>query len=274
MGGTEVGLHPRRLVARLQLLGPKTPGRLQSKGHRSVHKQIRFWLFLVLISVAAAPLLAATQSNWPEPVVLTAGWQLQDVAKVPQAGAEVASARFKAKEWYAATVPGTVLTTLVNDRVYPEPLYGENNRPETIPESLCHTSYWYRTEVKIPKQFAGRHIWLNFDGINYSSAIWVNGTQVGTTRGRVHSRQIRYLGECDGGEEGGDRGAGGAAAASRRAARAHAARGDGAERWHHGDRRADVSLDYRMGLASGDSRSRHGHLAEGISLGDGPVLVK
>ena len=119
----------------------------------------------------------------PEPVVISAGWQLQDVAKVPQPGAEVASAHFKAKEWYAATVPGTVLTTLVNNHVYPEPLYGENNRPEKIPESLCRTSYWYRDEVKIPKEFAGKHIWLNFDGINYSSVIWVNGTQVGTTRG-------------------------------------------------------------------------------------------
>ena len=115
--------------------------------------------------------------------MLTAGWQLQDIAKVPQPGAQVASGHFKAKGWYTATVPGTVLTTLVNNHVYPEPLYGENNRPETIPESLCRTSYWYRTEIKIPKEYAGKHIWLNFDGINYSSTAWVNGTQVGTTRG-------------------------------------------------------------------------------------------
>src|SRR5262249_44799895 len=26
-------------------------------------------------------------------------------------------------------------------------------------------------------------VWLNFDGINYSAVIWVNGTQVGTMRG-------------------------------------------------------------------------------------------
>ena len=115
--------------------------------------------------------------------MLTAGWELQDVAKVTEAGAVVASPHFKTKKWYSATVPGTVLTTLVNNHVYPEPLYGENNRPETIPESLCRTSYWYRTEVKIPKEYAGKHIWLNFDGINYSSTIWVNGTQAGTTRG-------------------------------------------------------------------------------------------
>ena len=143
----------------------------------------RLVLFLGLVTIPPIALFAAAPSTLPAPVVLNAGWRLQDVAKVPETGAVVASTHFKDKKWYAATVPGTVLTTLVNDHVYPEPLYGENNRPEIIPESLCHTSYWYRTEVKIPKQFSGKHIWLNFDGINYSSTIWVNGMQVGTTKG-------------------------------------------------------------------------------------------
>ena len=142
----------------------------------------RFFLFAALLSIPAA-LFGAAPATLPQPIVLSAGWELQDVAKVPQPGAQVASTHFKVKGWYAATVPGTVLTTLVNNHVYPEPLYGENNRPETIPDSLCRTSYWYRTEIKIPKEYAGKHIWLNFDGINYSSTIWVNGTQVGTTRG-------------------------------------------------------------------------------------------
>src|SRR5439155_20104475 len=31
--------------------------------------------------------------------------------------------------WYRATVPGPVLTTLADNGVYPEPLWGENNRP-------------------------------------------------------------------------------------------------------------------------------------------------
>jgi hypothetical protein len=133
------------------------------------------------LSVFAPSVLA--ESAQPQPVALNAGWQLQDVAKVPQAGAEVALAGFSTAGWYTATVPGTVLTTLVNNHVYPEPLYGENNRPETIPESLARTSYWYRTTVDIPASYAGERIWLNFEGINYSSAVWVNGAQVGTTRG-------------------------------------------------------------------------------------------
>ena len=74
--------------------------------------------------------------------MLGSGWQLQDVAKVPQTGVAVSALGFPTTGWYPATVPGTALTTLVNNHVYPEPLYGENNRPEVIPESLAHTSYW------------------------------------------------------------------------------------------------------------------------------------
>ncbi|MEO6983620.1 MAG: sugar-binding domain-containing protein [Edaphobacter sp.] len=130
-----------------------------------------------------SPLYVAAEKVPVEPVVLASGWQLQDSGKVPQSGAEVAGRKFKTAGWYAATVPGTVLTTLVNNHVYPEPLFGENNRPEKIPESLAHSSYWYRTVLRVPKSYSGRHIWLNFDGINYSATVWVNGSQVGTMRG-------------------------------------------------------------------------------------------
>ncbi|MGA2570435.1 MAG: sugar-binding domain-containing protein [Terracidiphilus sp.] len=126
---------------------------------------------------------AATAATPLQPVTLTSGWRLQDVAKVPEPSAQVSSASFDASGWYAATVPGTVLTTLVNNHVYPEPLYGENERPEIIPESLAHTSYWYRTVVRVPRTYRDRHVWLNFDGINYSAEVWVNGAQVGTIRG-------------------------------------------------------------------------------------------
>ncbi|MGD0914121.1 MAG: sugar-binding domain-containing protein [Terracidiphilus sp.] len=125
----------------------------------------------------------AASSAVPETVVLSSGWQLQDVAKATEPGAQIASAAYHAAGWYTATVPGTVLTTLVNNHVYPEPLYGENDRPEVIPESLVHTSYWYRTVVKIPTEYKNRHVWLNFDGINYSAAVWVNGSQVGSIKG-------------------------------------------------------------------------------------------
>ena len=139
---------------------------------------------LVLLPAVLAPgAAAAAKPALPQPIIVSAGWQLQDAAKAPQSGAEVSAPEFSTTGWYTATVPGTVLTTLVNNHVYPEPLYGENNRPENIPESLARTSYWYRTVIDIPKGWAGERIWLNFEGINYSSSVWVNGAQVGTTRG-------------------------------------------------------------------------------------------
>jgi hypothetical protein len=143
----------------------------------------RFSSAFLSILIVLAPAVAAANSTPPPQVVLSSGWQLQDVAKVPEAGAAVASAKLKTRDWYTATVPGTVLTTLVNNHVYHEPLYGENNRPEIIPESLARTSYWYRTKIEVPKSYRGHHVWLNFDGINYSAAVWVNGVQVGSIRG-------------------------------------------------------------------------------------------
>ena len=130
-----------------------------------------------------APVAAGAYTLPSGSVELTDGWQVQDAAKVPQSGAQISSDGFKSAGWYAATVPGTVLTSLVNDKVYPEPLYGENDRATVIPDSLARTSYWYRTTIEVPHSYKHRRVWLNFDGINYSAVVWVNGTQVGTIRG-------------------------------------------------------------------------------------------
>ncbi len=134
-----------------------------------------------IVLACAFPFVSMAQV--PARQSLDSGWQLQDAGKVTATGAEIASARFRPKLWYQAVVPGTVLTTLVNAGVYPEPLYGENNRPDKIPETLNKTSYWYRTEFVVPETYRGRRAWLHFEGINYSAEVWVNGTQVGTMMG-------------------------------------------------------------------------------------------
>jgi Exo-beta-D-glucosaminidase Ig-fold domain/Glycosyl hydrolases family 2/Glycosyl hydrolases family 2, sugar binding domain/Glycosyl hydrolases family 2, TIM barrel domain/Mannosidase Ig/CBM-like domain len=138
---------------------------------------------LAMTSFAIPALSAAAQAYPPLQFEVASGWQLQDSAKVTETGAQISTAAYAPKDWHAAVVPGTVLTSLTADKTYPEPLWGENNRPEVIPESLNKTPYWYRTVVTVPSIYVGHRIWLNFDGINYSSEIWVNGQQVGTTKG-------------------------------------------------------------------------------------------
>jgi beta-mannosidase len=121
--------------------------------------------------------------TFPTPLDIASGWQLQDAAKVTEVGGQISSLGFHPDGWLAASVPGTVLTSLVKDGVYPEPLYGENNRPDKIPDTLCRIQYWYRTVLAIPKNYAGRQIWLNFEGINYAAEVWVNGKEVGGIKG-------------------------------------------------------------------------------------------
>lgn len=125
---------------------------------------------LVLLTILTSVLAASVQQA-NAAVALDSGWQLLDSAEVAATGAAISRVGYKPTGWHKATVPGTVLTSLVNDGVYPEPLYGENNRPDKIPDSLCRTDYWYRTEFTLSKDYAGRRVQLNFDGINYAAEV-------------------------------------------------------------------------------------------------------
>ena len=108
-------------------------------------------------------------------------WTMQDASKVSATGEAISKDFFSAADWYKAVVPGTVLTTLVANKVYPEPLYGENMR--AIPESLNKTSYWYRTRLNVPQTYKGRHVWLHFAGVNYAAEIWLGGQHLGAMKG-------------------------------------------------------------------------------------------
>jgi beta-galactosidase/beta-glucuronidase len=137
-----------------------------------------------LFMYAALAVGAAQRPIAALPNALTVGgWQMREADQVQAEGSVVAGTTFAAAGWYKATVPGTALTTLVDNHVYPEPLYGENDRANVIPDTLSHMSFWYRTSLIVPRSYAGRHTWLHFDGINYLAVVWVNGKQVGSMRG-------------------------------------------------------------------------------------------
>jgi hypothetical protein len=110
------------------------------------------------------------------------GWKMQDSAAVSAStGESIASAAFDASSWYAATVPGTVLSTLVDNDVYPDPNYGQNmvNIPDLANQQK---RYWFRTTFDVAFS-AGQRVWLELGGINYFATIFLNGQQVGTMFG-------------------------------------------------------------------------------------------
>lgn len=106
---------------------------------------------------------------------------LDKVPVVASSGELISSPDYTDKDWYPAIVPGTVLTTLIANAVYPDPDYGLDNLH--IPESLSRRDYWYRSRFVVPAQLSGQELTLTFNGINYAADIWLNGARVGPIRG-------------------------------------------------------------------------------------------
>ncbi|USI72430.1 glycosyl hydrolase 2 galactose-binding domain-containing protein [Sphingomonas morindae] len=127
--------------------------------------------------VPTGPALAETApGRW-----LVHGWRLAAAPDVTADGPRLSRAGFDAQGWLVATMPGTVLTTLIDRGVYPDPAHGLNNL--AIPEKLAHQDYWYRTEFDLPAGAAGRHLELVVGGANYQAELWVNGQRLGDMKG-------------------------------------------------------------------------------------------
>ena len=123
---------------------------------------------------------------------------LQSSTLISQPGEELSSPGYKADVyWFPVSVPSTVLTGLVRNKVYPDPYSGLNNMliPDASDEfnkqykleQYSHLPgqpnpwkrpYWYRTEFKVPSEDQGRHFELVFKGINYRAGVWINGIQI------------------------------------------------------------------------------------------------
>jgi len=160
---------------------------------RNAMKRLLIPALSALILGVAAPRPAAAQARR---IDLSQGWLIQSSAKVAQKGGEISTSRFQPREWYRTSVPSTVVSALVNNKVYPDPYFGMNLR--SIPgttygigqnfsnlampaDSPFAVSWWYRTEFKLPANSKGKRLWLNFDAINYRADIWLNGHQIATS---------------------------------------------------------------------------------------------
>ena len=116
-------------------------------------------------------------------------WVMKKAEEVKTNGEEISKSGFTTTAWQPAIVPGTVLNSLVYNKVYPEPYYGLNNKltnniiPDIAKVGRDFYTYWFRTEFVVPADFKDKNIWLQVDGINYRAEIWVNGILVTTVNG-------------------------------------------------------------------------------------------
>jgi beta-galactosidase/beta-glucuronidase len=135
----------------------------------------------VTVRKAKVNLSAELQRVTDNEYLLNSGWEMAPADMVTAAENSIFNASFNTSGWFNATVPGTVLTTLVEQGVYPDPYFGLNNL--YIPDSLCRKQWWYRLELPLPETIAGKNVWLVFNGINYKADIWLNGKLLGRMAG-------------------------------------------------------------------------------------------
>ena len=108
-------------------------------------------------------------------------WRLQRDSLVLAGGEAISKAEFQDKDWVIATVPGTALTSFLNIGAVPNPDFGDNQL--MISDSFFYADFWYRNEFVAPPAAKGKHVWLNFDGINWKADVFLNGAKVGRIEG-------------------------------------------------------------------------------------------
>ena len=123
-------------------------------------------------------------------------WQMHKADETKDPAEKISQPGYQTGKWMPAIVPGTVLNSLVHNKVYPEPYYGMNNKLDrNIIPDLAKTgrefyTYWFRTEFDVPENYKDKIVWLQVDGINYRAEIWVNGYLLGNMSGMFKPEYI------------------------------------------------------------------------------------
>ncbi|MCC8144998.1 MAG: glycoside hydrolase family 2 [Bacteroidales bacterium] len=121
--------------------------------------------------------IPVSDSEW----IISDGWELASSTQVIENNKSIFDPEFDTSDWLNATVPGTVLTTLVEQGIYPDPYFGLNNL--AIPDTLCRMEWWYRSVFEIPDSLKENTLRLLFNGINYRAEVFLNGKKLGNIDG-------------------------------------------------------------------------------------------
>ncbi|KAL3631651.1 hypothetical protein CASFOL_024635 [Castilleja foliolosa] len=111
--------------------------------------------------------------------VLDKGWLAARSTEVDFTGVDLTTDHRPTSDqspWMEAVVPGTVLATLLKNKLVPDPFYGLEN--ETILDiansGRDYYSFWFFTTFECNLS-TDQHVDLNFRAINYSAEVYLNG---------------------------------------------------------------------------------------------------
>jgi exo-1,4-beta-D-glucosaminidase len=151
----------------------------------------RLILYFILFSGITFIYSCSRQAADEGKLFLKDNWTIQSSEKITADGTTISSLSYDPEGWYPASVPTTVLAALIENKVYPDPYYGTNF--ESIPgyytgfdagmpdDSQFRVPWWFRTKFRLPVEYQGKNLWLNFHSINYKANIWLNGKLIADT---------------------------------------------------------------------------------------------
>lgn len=134
--------------------------------------------FLITSRSVAAEIVRLPQAG--DKALLNSGWMARRASEIQLDGSTLSSGPVDFSGWMKARVPGTVLTTMIENGVFPEPEISLNN--ELIPDvneiGADFYTFWFVKEFDVPEEPEGKYVWLNFRGINYKAEVYLNGKKV------------------------------------------------------------------------------------------------
>lgn len=146
---------------------------------------ILFFFFLRILSspfpLPSEPQLARFSrlerpAEFGENVLLLTDWFIQSSARLGEGGESLSLPGRSMENWYPASVPSTILGTLIENGVFRQVFWARNL--ETISPDDFAVSWWYRTEFLLSALPWQRTAIFELDGVNYRANIWLNGQKI------------------------------------------------------------------------------------------------
>ena len=122
---------------------------------------------------------------------LTGGdWTIARGEFMTQTGEQLSSATFDDSSWIPAQVPGTALMSYVSAGILSNPKIDMDMM--FVSDTYFYSDWWYRTSFEVPANKAGQRVFINFDGINWKSKVFVNGQAISNDKYDTEGSFMRH----------------------------------------------------------------------------------
>lgn len=110
---------------------------------------------------------------------LNSDWQCANISTIKEKGEVLSQPTYQTTGWMKATVPGTVLTTMLNNQQVANPFYGMNNQyiPDIYHTGNDYYTYWFVKDFAESAK-GDEQVWLQLRGVNYKCFVFLNGKKL------------------------------------------------------------------------------------------------